>query len=281
LLPTLIDLCGLATPNDAPFDGVSLAKLLKGGSQPELASRMLVTQYGGLVQTHPQKWDSTVMWNQWRLVKGEQLYDIKADPGQEEDIAGANPDIVAKMRAHYEQWWGRIEPTLSDFVPIGIGSDRENPACLTSLDWLAPTLVIAAQPFDVRLLGKTQVIEGSLPLGRPSPVLNSPWYVQVEENGRYEISLRRWPIEADAEITAALPEYKGVDGTFPAGMAVPAVKARLKVGDADVTQDVAPGDKAVTFEVELKAGKMNLQTWFHDDDGKELCGAFYVYVQKK
>jgi arylsulfatase A-like enzyme len=279
LFPTLVELCGLKRLSGAEFDGVSLAGLLKGMTQPELSQRMLVVQYGGLVQTQPQKWDSTVMSNQWRLVKGKELYDIKTDPGQKTDIAKEHPDVVAKLRAHYERWWGGVEPTLSDFVPIGIGSDRENPACLTSLDWLAPTLVIAAQPFDVRLLGKTQVVEGSLPLGRPSPVLNSPWYVDVQQDGLYEISLRRWPLEADAEIIGALPAYEGVDGTFPAGLAVPAVKARLKIGGTDLSSVVAPSDKMLTFKVQLKAGNAILQTWFYDADGKELCGAFYVYIR--
>jgi arylsulfatase len=280
LLPTLIDLCDLKKPAGAEFDGVNLAGLLKGQNQRGLSDRMLVVQYGGLVRTQPDKWDSAVMWNQWRLVNGKELYDIKSDPGQRKDIAEKHPDVVAKMRDHYERWWDRVEPTRSDYVAIGIGSDRENPACLTSLDWLAPTLVIAAQPFDVRLLGKTQVVEGSLPLGRPSPVLNCPWNVQVQRSGLYEISLRRWPLEADAEIASGLPPYRGVDGTFPAGLPLPVVKARLKIGDADVTREVTEKDKAVTFGLRLKAGPAKLQTWFYDADGNELCGAFYVYVRR-
>jgi hypothetical protein len=59
------------------------------------------------------------------------------------------------------------------------------------------------------------------------------------------------------------------------------VKARLQVGDVDQSQPVGKTDKAVTFEVRLPAGKAMLQTWFYDQSGKELCGAFYVYCRRK
>jgi len=78
----------------------------------------------------------------------------------------------------------------------------------------------------------------------------------------------------------AMPPYKGVDGTFPEGKALPAVKARLKVGRVDVTKPVHRDDKAATFTVELTAGETHLKTWFYDADGGELCGAFYVDVRR-
>ncbi|MFH1266131.1 MAG: arylsulfatase [Planctomycetota bacterium] len=283
LLPTLIDLCGLKSPqtqNDR-FDGTSLAGLLGGQPQPELTDRMLVVQYGGLRKAQPQPWDSTVMLSQWRLVKGEELYDVKADPGQQSDVAADHPDLVRKLRDHYQNWWADLQPALGQYVPISLGADQENPTRLSSLDWLAPKLVIAAQTVDVRLLGQFPVTEGSLPGGRPMPVLNSPWYVEVEKPGLYEISLRRWPKEANAPITAGLPAYEGVDGTFPEGKALPVAKARLKIGPVDLSQPVAPHAHAATFATPLPAGKAHLQTWFYDAQDNELCGAFYVEVHRK
>jgi hypothetical protein len=139
---------------------------------------------------------------------------------------------------------------------------------------------MAAQTVDIRLLGKLPVVEGSLPMGRPMPVLNAPWYVEVASDGRYEISLRRWPKEAHTAIAAGLPPYHGVDGSFPEGKALPAAKARLKIGDVDVSKPVAPDDRAATFTVQLAAGNAELWTWFYDAAGKELCGAFYVDVRR-
>jgi arylsulfatase A-like enzyme len=279
VLPTLVELCRLQPPG-TPFDGVSLAPLLKDEAQPELAERMIVVQYGGLDPSHPQQWDAAVLWNRWRLVKGTELYNLDGDPGQTHDVASQHPDLVARMRRHYEAWWAQVEPTLNEFERITLGAPEENPVRLSSLDWLAPKLVPAAQTVDIRLLG-VPVVEGSLPLGRPIPVLNGPWNVEVARDGLYGISLRRWPKEADAPLTAGLPAYRGVDGVFPEGKALPIAKARLKVGEVDVSQPVAEGDKAASFTVRLQTGKTQLQTWFYDARGEELCGAFYVEVRRR
>jgi inosine-uridine nucleoside N-ribohydrolase len=63
-------------------------------------------------------------------------------------------------------------------------------------------------------------------------------------------------------------------------MALPIAKARLKIGMFDQTTAVVPADKFVSFRVPLKGGPTELQTWFRDEAGKELCGAYYVYVRR-
>lgn len=281
ILPTLRELCGLTVPTEVRGDGTSLAPLLRGQPQPELAARKLVVQYGGLVQSAPVAWDSAVLWERWRLVQGTELYDLKADPGQQRDVAREHSDVVATLRRHYEQWWARVQPALAQVETVTIGSDRENPVRLSSMDWFAPKLVPCAQPFDIRLVGRTEVQEGSLPLGRPAPVLNGPWNVEVERDGAYEIRLYRWPPEADAPLAAGLPAYQGVDGDFPAGLALPIAKARLKLGPLDLTKPVDADDRTVTFAGQLPRGRTQLQTWFYDPAGQELCGAFYVEVLRK
>jgi hypothetical protein len=110
---------------------------------------------------------------------------------------------------------------------------------------------------------------------------NGAWNVIVDRAGDYEFELRRWPREADAALTVGLPAHKHADGEFPAGVALPIAKARLKMGNFDESRAVAAGDKAVTFTTELKPGRAQLQTWFYDAGGKELCGAYFVYVRRK
>lgn len=48
----------------------------------------------------------------------------------------------------------------------------------------------------------------------------------------------------------------------------------------DVAKDVGPADKEAVFEVRLLRCHTQLQTWFMDDRGQELCGAFYVEVER-
>ena len=71
------------------------------------------------------------------------------------------------------------------------------------------------------------------------------------------------------------------EGEFPAGVALPIAKARLKVGNFDQSRAVAPSDTAVTFKLDLKSGPTKLQTWFYDAHDAELSGAYYVYIHKR
>ncbi len=123
LLPTLIDVCGLPASKAACFDGVSLAGLLHGKPQPELADRKLVVQYGIGKGPGPGKWNCAVMWGKWRLLYGKELYNIATDPGQTTEVAAQHPDIVKSLRDHYEAWWVRAEPLSLEYPPIHLGSD--------------------------------------------------------------------------------------------------------------------------------------------------------------
>ena len=41
-----------------------------------------------------------------------ELYDLKADPGEKNDIAAANPQIIQKFSAYYDQWWNNVQKDL-------------------------------------------------------------------------------------------------------------------------------------------------------------------------
>src|SRR5262249_27438985 len=151
-----------------------------------------VVQYG----QKPEKWDCAVMWNKWRLVKGKELYDLKSDPGQAKDVAAAHPDVLKKMTDYYDGWWAGVEKLVDDFSPISVGSEKQNPVCLTAAEW-------ANQYLD------------NLNDLREGVKRNGPWNLLVEQDGEYEVSLRRWPKEADAAISAGVPPFKGVDGDLP------------------------------------------------------------------
>jgi hypothetical protein len=111
--------------------------------------------------------------------------------------------------------------------------------------------------------------------------------LEVARHGVYRISLRRWPEEADEAIGAFVDQ----DDLDPARIhvnarlyqmpskAIPATKARLKVGAFDETRPVKPTDNAITFDVEFDVGRVNLQTWLITDEG-ESWGAYFVYVER-
>lgn len=48
-----------------------------------------------------------------------QLFDLNADYGEKENIAAANPEVVARLEAAYDQWWNAILPCLENENAVG------------------------------------------------------------------------------------------------------------------------------------------------------------------
>ncbi|HUW18839.1 MAG TPA: arylsulfatase [Sedimentisphaerales bacterium] len=249
LLPTLIELCGLTRPPRVSFDGASLVPLLMGHDK-NWPDRTIITDSQRV--DYPIKWrKSAVMTDRWRLINGKELYDIKADPGQEKDVADKHREVAEKLRQAYEEWWADVSKRFDEYCEIIIGSDKENPSKITSHDWHSD------KPWN-----QTMILWGEK--------RNSFWAVEVARDGEYEFSLRRWPEEVNAPIR----------GAITGGEAIDAATARLRIADFDRTTAVAEDAAAVTFKAKLKAGKTRMETWFYDKNGQELCGAYYVYVNR-
>lgn len=262
-LPTMISLCDLEGPESATFDGVSLAGLLNG-EREKLEDRMKVVQYGQTENKDRRftgKGNAAVLWNRWRLVDYHELYQLDDDPGQENNIADQHPDVVEKMQAHYDAWWDELGGNFEIYYPISIGTDIENPARLSSCDWMK---VYCDNPGGVRGC----VMDSGI------------WQLNVAQAATYEIALRRWPKESGLAITDPAPVMEGVDGTLMEGKALPAVKAWMQIGGSEQEMAVQSDDQSVTFTTDLVEGPTTLQTWWIDADNNRLAGAYYVTVER-
>lgn len=266
LLPTLCDFCGVTKPQraaaDLAYQGQSLAPLLRG--KQELPARKFVVQYG---QT-PQKFEACIISGQWRLVKGEELYDIVADLAQEKNVAAEHPAVVKELRDYYESWWAGLEPSLNDFVPQSLGAKEQPVVELTSGDWEG---IYADNTGFVRTA-----------VGGPT---GGMWHVQIEQPGDYEFTLRRWP----EQTKAALGDKYEPSAKSPANKAnlktvgFPTIAgAKVIIAGQEQTADAKASDTAAKLTIrDLKPGKTTLKAWFRDASGKDLCGAFFVTVAKK
>lgn len=256
VLPTLIGLCGLK--NSARFDGISLEPVLTGkGSLPD---RMLVVQYGQI----PKKYESAVIHGKYRLVNGNELYDIRTDPGQKTDIAARQPAEAAAMRSYYDKWWASVEPGLKEFCPISIGSPKENPTLLSSSDWEE---IYADNPGHV-----------STAAGGPR---GGPWNVKVETAGHYEIALYRWHPNLKLPLNASRAVQKMTAGELPAGKGLPIAGARLAIEGQELKAAAPAGRTSAVFRLQLKTTpSTHLHGWFVDAEGRDLCGSFYAVVRR-
>ena len=41
-----------------------------------------------------------------------ELYDLKTDPGETTNVIAKHPEVVAQLRAAYDQWWKDVQPFL-------------------------------------------------------------------------------------------------------------------------------------------------------------------------
>jgi arylsulfatase A-like enzyme len=257
LLPTLIDLCGLQQKQSIAFDGVSLSDALRGDASIP-ADRILFAHHQELPD--PEKYRfASVMQGLWRLIlrndrdqsetPTEQLYNLQQDAGQARDIIAQHPNIAARLRQAYDAWWEGMSPDFDTPAEIVVGDARQNPSRLTCFEW-----------HSSRQWQQTAVHRGFEG--------NGYWTLRVARPGKYRITLRRWPAEVDAPITAA------VDGRG----AISADTARLRVGTFDARQPVDETTRAVVFDVELPRGSTRLQTWLTADGATR--GAYYVAVRR-
>ena len=204
---------------------------------------------------------AAVLWQKWRLVNGNELYDISADPGQMSDVAASHPELTGRLHDHYEQWWSSHAGYLEDYQRIALGSDKENPIRLCSADW---AWAYADNQANIRGC----VME------------SGTWHVDIAKEGRYELTLRRWPEESHLSIAASAPVMQGVDGSWPEGKALPVSSAWLRAGREEQTCAVPVGETKVTFEMKLGLGPLELKSWWYDAEGNQLAGAYYLTAKR-
>ena len=48
-----------------------------------------------------------------------ELYDVAADPGEENDLAKQRPAVVTRLAGEYDRWWQSVQPDLvNENVPV-------------------------------------------------------------------------------------------------------------------------------------------------------------------
>jgi arylsulfatase len=131
LLPTLAELVGV------PLTG-AVAQQVEGRSLMPLFKNPAATWPDRTLFTHVGRWprfsdpeaakfaNCSVRTPQWHLVSAKggakptwELYDVSADPGERNDVAAANAQVVTKLASSYDAWWASVRPALVNEKAIG------------------------------------------------------------------------------------------------------------------------------------------------------------------
>ncbi len=148
VVPTLLEFAGIDPPSDRMIDGVSLAKFWTGEMPEERWPRSVYfTQHIKSIVQAPYQ-NATVIEERYKLISYPktandshftadtnaipwELYDLEADPGETTNVAESNPEVVARLKAAYDQWFAEMR-SERNFEPgvIHVGTDAENPTLL-------------------------------------------------------------------------------------------------------------------------------------------------------
>lgn len=266
IMPTLAALCGIDLPeNHLALDGKSIVPLLKG--KDTLSNRILITDSQRIQK--PEKWRrSAVMQGNWRLINGKELYNLKTDQGQKNNVASKNSERVMEMKAFYEQWWVQVSKDFNEEIYFKIGSEHENPIKLTAHD------VHSDGPFAWNQIHIRKGVSGS-----------GYWSVDVLESGNYNVSLRRYPKESSLGINTFTPQltrekFPGLQFDIPHGKNLAFSKATLEF-ENQLKKEITINNKTTSadFKVSLQAGKTRLFCHFIDVNNIANI-AYYVYIEK-
>ncbi len=214
VLPTLLEAAGIDRPAGLKLDGVSLMPLLVGDNDDWPERTLYVQWQRG--NTPPLYGSFAAISEQFKLVQNRtlgkqigreprfELYDIKADPGEQNSIGELRKKTLARLKAGYERWFHDVSATRGYDPPrIVVGSEHENPVILTRQDWRAQGTdgwsdrhlgyweveVATAGSYDIRFRFSTQTRAGRAEFRLGQVKLRKPFTRSAESVTFREVEL--------------------------------------------------------------------------------------------
>ena len=109
ILPTLVDLTGINVDYKNPVDGKSLVPMIN--EEVQQVHTFLPEYLNGKYRLRTTRY----------LLVNESLYDLKYDPGQNENVRDTYPEIYDSLHHLYKHWYSQIEMTVPEAYPIPVG----------------------------------------------------------------------------------------------------------------------------------------------------------------
>ncbi len=123
VFPTIAGITGQSLEGElaSQVEGRSLLPLLKDPAAA-WADRFFVTHVG--------RWEKgqaaaakhalcSIRDARFTLVNNKELFDLKADPGEQTNVLAAHPEAAARLRGAYEEWWASVQPLMVNENAVG------------------------------------------------------------------------------------------------------------------------------------------------------------------
>ncbi|BAX81080.1 arylsulfatase [Labilibaculum antarcticum] len=260
LLPTLAGLCQLNLDEDMNLDGVDFSSLLLK-KKNKLEERTMFVHNRQDWRPPMDEKQTCLMNDKWRLVNGNELYNIDKDQYQSNNIAHQHPELV-KTLLNDNARFVKIAKTRIGYqeLPVNvIGNDEQDEITLT---------IQHAIGEDGGIWKCEQVAEGMRNT-------NNTHALRVDRTGTYEISCCRWPKECPGPIW-------GVPEENPKNLynytVIKPEKVRISIANQMLEKEIEAKEEAVIFKVRLEKGKTLLVNDFIE--GGEKYGVYYTYIKR-
>jgi arylsulfatase A-like enzyme len=114
--PTLLELAGIPVPEAQHVDGMSMAPLLQGQSEPRIAERDLFWHYPHYGNQGGEP-SSIIRSKEWKLIHyfedgRDELYNLHADPGEQTDVIADYPAKADELRIRLDTWMAEVGAKL-------------------------------------------------------------------------------------------------------------------------------------------------------------------------
>lgn len=259
LMPTLAGLCNLNLVDESYLDGIDLSEFI--------LEREGINQRTVFIH-HRQDWrapdelkGTCIMQDQWRLINGNRLYNIKKDQLQSVNLFD-DYEVLVNDLLHKNQEFINQTKLLDDYqsLPVAkVGTSEQDEIKLTIQ----------------HAIGEDGGIWMTKHIASGIKNSNSKYAIEIMTPGEYIISCRRWPKECPGPFLGIPTENPKNQFEY---QTINPEKVRIKIFEKEYEQKIQADQEAVEFILELPVGRTMLETECVETD--ESYGVYYTYMRK-
>lgn len=238
VFPTLIDLCDIQSESKIDFDGNSIKNLLYGEVAKE---RTLV--FSKLTPNKPDNFKRNkfcVAQGDWRWVDRKELYNVKKDREQRNNLTDKYPDIVQHLESKLNVFLQKNAQDRETAVRFILGDEQKKSITLTTQDlWVKSA-------FNQSHVKKLSNGSGS-------------WKVDFVQTGTYKFTLSRFPLYTNLPFNEKLNGKRSKSFT--------PTHAKISINNKEYEAFIGATDTNVFFELEIEKGAADIETWIFSKEG--------------